>query len=485
MIMTADLDLLATGNTSENRIFIYKNELNTFTDINIDLGYFGAFSSASWGDYDNDGDLDIFITGSWSSKLFRNEGDDSFVDTDQEFSIMTSSRTSWGDCDNDGDMDILLTGDTGGGMKLFCYVNNHGQFEEIELPNMGLSSGSIEWGDYDSDGDLDILTMGFNDYIEPDANIYRNDGNLIFTNIFAGLPPVAMGNASWGDYDNDGDLDVIIAGRFAGCGVYATSIIENLGDDFFNEFNAGLANVDRSSVAWGDFDNDTDLDIIVTGISYSGSSFAKIYRNDVSVPNIVPAPPQNLSVSFEGNLTIFNWDDGYDPQIPQEGLYYNVRIGTSSLGSDNLSPMAHIQNGYRKIYEFGNMSQSNLWKIAGLEQGVTYYWSVQTIDNTFAASEFSEEQTFYYSLTHINDKNLGASNIHVYPNPAQDKIILSFPGDESEKILLNIYSLSGENVLQKITKPGEQIDISNIKKGIYFIKVKFSDQFFNTKLIIN
>ena len=480
-----DLDLLATGNNTENRTFIYKNELNTFTDINTDLDYFGAYSSASWADYDNDGDLDIFITGSWNSKLYRNEGNDIFLDTGQEFYMMTSSRTSWGDCDNDGDMDILLTGDTGGGMKLFCYVNNHSQFEEIELPNMGLSSGSIEWGDYDSDGDLDILTMGFNDYIEPDANIYRNDGDFNFTNIYAGLPPVSMGNATWGDYDNDGDLDILISGRFAGCGVFATTILENLGDDFFNEIEPGLANVDRSSVAWCDFDNDMDLDIIVTGISYGGSSYASIYRNDVSLQNSLPEAPQNLSVSFEEESVVFNWDKAYDNQTDQNGLYYNITIGTSPLECNSLSPMAHMQNGFRKVYEFGNMSQSNVWKINGLEPGMTYFWSVQTIDNTYAASEFSEEHTFYYGLTNTDNHHHQGSCMFIFPNPAQDQIVLGLPGDIHENILLNIYSLNGEIVFQDKILSGEHIDITSIEKGIYFISINIKDKLITEKLIIN
>ena len=479
-----DLDLLATGNNDENLTFIYKNELNTFTDINPSLDYFGAYSSASWCDFDNDGDLDVFITGGWSSKLYRNEGDDNFIDTEQEFSMMTSSRSSWGDYDNDGDMDLILTGDTGGGMKLFCYINNHSQFEEIEFANMGLSSGSVEWGDYDSDGDLDILIMGFNDYIDPAANIYRNDGNYLFTNIYASLPPVAMGSATWGDVENDGDLDVLISGRLAGCGVFVTGVYENMGNDFFNDITAGLANAERSSVAWGDFDNDTDLDIILSGINYSGSSFTKIYRNDVSLPNLLPDAPQNLSVSFEDESVLLNWDKASDPQTPQDGLYYNIRIGTNPLECNSLSPMAHMENGYRTINEFGNVSQSNFWMITGLVTGTTYYWSVQTIDNTYGASEFSEEHTFYFSLTNTDNHFLNNSLLKVYPNPTQDYIILTLPEGNFDNIRFDIYTAKGEKVLEKQANTGELIDISEINKGIYFLKAKIKDNIFTEKLII-
>lgn len=479
-----DLDLLATGNSEETRSFIYKNESNAFIELNLDLEYFGAYSSASWNDYDNDGDLDVFITGNWNSKLYQNQGNDNFVDTEQEFVMITTSRSSWADYDNDGDMDLLLTGDTGGGMKLYCYINNNGDFEEIELENMGLSSGSVEWGDYDNDGDLDILIMGFNDYIEPDSKIYRNDGNYIFTNIYAGIPPIAMGNATWGDYDNDGDLDILITGRLAGCGLFTTKLYENTGDDFFVDITAGLTAAERSSVAWGDFDNDKDLDILLSGINYNGNSFTQIFRNDFNLPNLLPQPPQNLSVDFDNETVILNWDKASDPQTPQEGLYYNIRISTNSSDCNTMSPMAFMESGHRKINGFGNTSQTNSWKITDLEPGNTYYWSVQTIDNTFGGSEFSEEHTFYYSLTNTTEYDVRTSTIHVYPNPAQNYIVINLTKGKPNHFLLNVYTLKGEKVIQKQAETGSYIDLSDVESGIYFIKAQIGDRFFSEKLII-
>ncbi len=479
-----DLDLLATGNNAGEQTFLYKNESNSFIEVNPGLDYFGEYSSVSWNDYDNDGDLDIFITGNWNSKLYQNQGDDIFIDTEQEFVTITSSRSSWADFDKDGDMDLLLTGDTGAGMKLYCYINNKGEFEEIEFANMGFSSGSVEWGDYDNDGDLDILIMGFNDYIEPEANIYRNDGYLIFTNIYAGIPPVAMGNATWGDYDNDGDLDILISGKLAGCGIFTTKLYENTGNDFFVDATAGLTAAERSSIAWGDYDNDRDLDILLAGLDYGGNSFTTIYQNNFNLPNLLPQPPQGLSVLFEDEMVILNWDKASDPQTPQEGLFYNIRIGTNSSASNTMSPMAFMENGQRKIYDFGNTSQSNSWRLTGLEPGNTYYWSVQTIDNTFGGSEFSEEHLFYYSLTNTDEFSLSNSVIQVYPNPANDYIVVNVQEGNRDNLILSIYALNGTIVLQKNTIAGELIDISNIDEGIYFIEAVFENKLIFEKLII-
>lgn len=479
-----DLDILATGDNSEGSTFIYKNENNEFIDINPGIEYFGDYSSAYWGDYDNDGDLDVFITGGWNSKLYRNDGQDNFVDSENEFMALSSSRASWGDYDNDRDMDLLVTGDTGGGMKLYCYKNTDGVFEEIEFANMGLASGSVEWGDYDSDGDLDILIMGFDDYIEPKANIFRNDGNHIFHNIYSGLPPVTLGTASWGDVDNDGDLDVLITGKLAGCGVFASSIHKNMGNDIFNDISAGLESAERSAAAWSDFDNDTDLDLILTGSNYSGSKFTNIYRNDMSLPNIMPIAPDNLSFGFNDNEVILSWDPGYDAQTPENGLSYNIRIGTSPQEYDNMSPMSHIENGFRKINAFGNIGQSTSWKINELEPGITYYWSVQTIDNTFQASEFSDEQSFYLTYTEINKNFYDEPHVTFHPNPAKNHIYFKTPGVVVNSISAEIYSLTGEKIKPLQVMNTERINISELKKGVYLVRTNLNGNQYTERLIV-
>ncbi len=68
----------------------------------------------------------------------------------------------------------------------------------------------MAWGDYDNDGDLDILLTG-DTGTEIISRVYRNDGET-FADISAPLPGVKLGSVAWGDYDNDGDLDVLLSG---------------------------------------------------------------------------------------------------------------------------------------------------------------------------------------------------------------------------------------------------------------------------------
>ncbi len=101
------------------------------------------------------------------------------------------------------------------------------------------------------------------------SKIYRNNGNNTFTEqTTIALTGVSSGSVAWGDYDNDGDLDILLTGKkgedFLGNPLHISKIYRNNGDNTFSQI-ASLSGVQRSSVAWGDYDNDGDLDILLTG----------------------------------------------------------------------------------------------------------------------------------------------------------------------------------------------------------------------------
>ncbi len=480
-----DLDILITGENAESKTFLYKNENGSFIEVPNDFEYFGDYSFAVWGDYDNDGDLDICITGGWKTRIYTNNSDHSFTDSGISLIDMSGSRADWADYDGDGDLDLLLTGDTGGGMKAYLYKNNEGTFEEILLEITGLNSGAVKWGDYDSDGDFDILIMGFDDYIEQKAFVYRNDGDNVFTNIYAGLPPVAMGSAAWGDFDNDGDLDIAITGKLAGCGSFTSAVYENVGNDFFNQVNnANLVAAERSFVCWGDFDNDTDLDLILSGINSGGSSFSFLYKNDGSLPNFAPDSPDNLTFTTSGDEVILSWDKANDTQTPQDGLTYNICLGTQSGVYDIISPMSSMNGGYRKVPSFGNTSLNNMMKVKGLAEGNTYYWSVQTIDNTFEGSQFAPEQSFTVVYTDINLAE--KEKFSIFPNPASDYFEISYLSGGLENAIVRIYDNTG-NLQKELPVPNKDkitVDVRGWSSGIYLVVINYDQRKVVTRTII-
>jgi len=405
------LDILLTGSNGTawiTRIY-HNNGDGTFTDINA--GITGAvFGGGTWGDYDNDGDLDIVITGDtgsgYVSEIFRNDGSGVFTDINAGLTPLIESSVSWGDFDNDGDLDILLTGYNGNFISKIYSNDSNGVFTDINAGLVGVTRSSAAWGDYDCDGDLDIVLTGYSGSSSI-SRIYRNDSG-VFTEINCGIPGVNYGSIKWGDCDNDGDLDVLITGISGVSEI--TEIYRNDGSDIFSNFNAGITEAGNSSTSWGDYDNDNDLDIIITG--YSGSEyFSKIYRNDCTTPNSLPKSPKNLSVIVSGNDAALSWDKASDEHTLQDGLSYNIYISSKSGEVDIKSPMSDLTTGYRKIAAFGNSSQNNFWTVKNLPTG-DYYWSVQSIDNAFAGSEFATENSFNV----IPDAPLALNATNISPN---------------------------------------------------------------------
>ena len=251
-----------------------------FTNLNAVLPGL-SLSSVAWGDYDNDGLLDILVTGmlesgSPISQVYHNNGNGSFtLNTNAVLPGVYYGSVAWGDYDNDGRLDILLTGQpgSGGGISQVYHNDGGGNFSlntNAVLP--GVVDGSVAWGDYDNDGRLDILITGGTDSGSGISQVYHNNGDGSFSlNTNAVLPGVYDGSVAWGDYDNDGRLDILLTGDTGTTdtnwnGIYLSSVYHNNGDGSFTlNTNVVLPGVFNGSVAWGDYDNDGRLDFLLTG----------------------------------------------------------------------------------------------------------------------------------------------------------------------------------------------------------------------------
>ena len=452
-----DLDAIFVGEyfTSVGTLgdtYIARNDGNDVFTV-LDEGLSGYFLGLGlvWGDYDNDGDLDILahaLTGpkSGACDIWRNDGGD-FNKINTGFQKLVYPFADWGDYDNDGDLDVLYTGfdwDWGNFTELWRNDGND-TFTKIISGLPDADFGAVAWGDYDNDGDLDILIANFfvpgSDRI---SDVFRNDGNDTFTRINAGLPNIVVKRITWGDYDNDGDLDLLTldsvyrnngddsftdinAGLAVGDGigvwgdfdnngyldVFKGSIIYlNNGNGTFTSVNTGLPQVSAGTAVSGDYDNDGDLDIILTGGDFHSTSVTEIWRNDGGwdgfAPNTPPTAPTNLQHNENTGRYILFWDPSFDYQTPVDGLSYNIWIGTSPDKMDILSPMADGTTGLRMIPAMGNTGPNPFFMFDGaLPSDTAYYWKVQAVDTAFAGSEWSETSWFgaIETLTVIKNGN--------------------------------------------------------------------------------
>lgn len=227
------------------------------------------FKGHSWADYDNDGDDDLFIAAIYSkNRLYRNNGDETFAKiSDPANPIVNddgfSFASSWGDYDNDTDLDLFVTN---WGKANFLYQNNgDGTFTRIEDPNnpvvndVAHSTGG-SWIDYDNDSYLDLFVTN---YDEANA-LYHNNGDGTFTKITTGDIVTDQGfgeSCAPADYDNDGYVDLFVANR-AG----TNALYHNNGDGTFTKITSGDIVTDNANFhagSWGDYDNDGFLDLYV------------------------------------------------------------------------------------------------------------------------------------------------------------------------------------------------------------------------------
>ena len=256
-----DLDLYLVRSRAPNRL--YRNDGTGFTDVAPGMGVddSGDGSAGVWGDYDRDGDLDLYVTNFGEpNRLYRNDGA-GFTDVAPALGVDDSGDgygAAWGDYDRDGDLDLYVANF---GPNRF-YQNNGSRFSELaDSLGLGDTESGIQpaWSDYDNDGDLDLFLAN-----SGPNRLFRNDGARFASveNIFNPIDEGPSFGAAWGDYDNDGDLDLFIPYFGANNRFYT-----NEGNGVFRDraTELGLDHDGRSRGAiWGDYDNDGDLDLYVT-----------------------------------------------------------------------------------------------------------------------------------------------------------------------------------------------------------------------------
>ncbi len=245
-------------------------------------------SSVVWGDIDNDADLDLVLAGFDSnevrhSKIYENSGSLQYnLVFSQSLTGVSYSSLAWGDYDRDGDLDLALSGLTEAvpGRFTKIYRNDDGILTDSGIEIIPVWAGSLAWGDYDNDGDLDLALTGWNNVVAPynHSKIYRNDAGTFIEDTSQNLTGVLNSSIAWADYDNDGDLDLALTG-WDGLN-RISKIYRNSGSpDYQLSESQTLIGVDYGSVAWGDYDNDGDLDLALCGDDGTNKRFL-IYENN-------------------------------------------------------------------------------------------------------------------------------------------------------------------------------------------------------------
>ena len=320
---------------------------NPSNPIVADGGQAG-YAGASWVDYDNDGDADLFVN---NDRLYRNDGAGQFTKITTTIgvglvmdAVSIGHGNSWADYDNDGDLDCFVSS----GYASNLYRNDgNGVFTKVRKgilqDSASINGWGCAWGDYDNDGKVDIAITFPNGFLPFSPSINRllhNDGADNFSKITP--VPIAEGNApytigTWSDYDQDGDLDFFIGSGPADGTVIVDFLFKNrlkeTGIASFQRITEGVIATDKQDGQvwnWIDYDNDGDFDAFLT--NYRGNTnglINRLYRNDngqftrIAGQTIVTDKANSLAsvwgdMDNDGDLDCFVGNDG--PTKPQ---FYN------------------------------------------------------------------------------------------------------------------------------------------------------------------
>jgi hypothetical protein len=191
---------------------------------------------------------------------------------------LQSSATAWGDIDNDGDQDLLLEGFSSiQAERGFLYRNDNGTMVLIDSSIIHVSNGSANWGDYDNDGDQDLLINGQNNGSGM-TELYRND-SAVFTPVHPGLYNL-IGIMRWIDYDHDGFLDIVGAGIEDSAFEVVSPLYHNNGNGTFSLVPTNLPPMTGSDIQVEDYDHDGLPDLFITGRDINFSAITGTFHND-------------------------------------------------------------------------------------------------------------------------------------------------------------------------------------------------------------
>lgn len=503
-----------------------------FTPVDVPLGTLTAGASdLAWGDVDNDGDEDLAVGTDGETVIYRNDAGvlgltntilpGYYEDNDQgDFDLHSMS---WADFDNDGDLDLLIPSvfdfDTSTARTVLMRndgPNGNGGWSFTDANAALAPTGHAQsvWADFDHDQDLDLLLVDLAPLTDEGfIRRYRNDGGGVFVGQdILGPLTVEHGEAQWGDYDDDGDFDILVAGNIKevnGTYTQALRIYRNDAETYVPSEVIPCIPCDgwfdMTAATWADYDSDGDVDILLTGTYNSGSQIegrARIYANQGGVftdsGNDLPAP--RASGTRGGTFTWLDLDGDLDLDYFIAGEYFvpggnglieaqmhayrNDAPGQNAAPSSPTGLTASAQGGHavrlswspandgqtpasaltydldlyrdgvpvvipRRLPEPGNVSSVNEWLLGGLADG-NYRWTLRAVDSAYNGGPAA---IGVFSVGNTTGAPPMGDLPHSYefshgPNPFRGSTSFRFALPEKAEVSLAVYDVSGRLVTQ-------------------------------------
>lgn len=468
---------------------LYINSGNASLDYNENGGIASrSFAeTAAFGDYDNDGWLDIYVTnsgGDGRNYLYRNSRNGSFERISNHALVNDAkpSRASiWGDFNDDGILDLFVSNESNQRNDLF-YGTGNGNFEKYTSGSIANSTrGSItaSWGDIDNDGDLDLFVGNSGFFSGQKNQLFENTGtgfSEISNSVLSSESKCSFGSA-FGDFDNDGDLDLAVANGFCNSAM-ANDLYENQGDGSFKKVSELLVSNDNTcsfGIAWGDINNDGFLELAV----------ANCKNNSADIEHA------NTLMINEGNDN--NWI-----QLKLKGLISNTdAIGakvfiTAQINGQSITQRRDIssQTGYA-----GQNSMVSHFGLADAEtvDSLIIYWPSGNIDR-YADIAINQILNISENLSNsiAETKQSSVLEFNLFPNPlsTQDSSIQLHIESKNKNGQAKLYirNAVGAKLYQKsieVFKGLNRLELAlknlELDPGFYFITIMINNEMISKK----
>jgi len=501
----------------------FKNTLGTFTEQNFNITISGHSKQVLWVDYDNDGDNDLFVTKvDGVNKLYQNNG--SFVFTDitasagfPNTSILYTYGATFGDYDNDGFLDVFISNkDDSKIIPNQLYHNNgDGTFTDVSLEagisTIGHLSFCATFFDYNKDGYQDIYIS--NDRVTNTNILYENNTNGTFTDvsILSGTNIAANAmSTTIGDYNNDGWLDIYVTNTSEG-----NYLLKNNGDETFTNV-ALITGTTFNSIGWGanffDADNDTDLDLYVSSMISNpdiGLFTYAFYECQPDFSYIIPIDAGFINdqyASFANAIGDFN-NDGYTDfvvanQAPDNhSLWENLsesnnnwlKISLEGVTSNKMGIGSWIEvyANNKSMYRYKHCGESFLGQNSGVEIfGIGDANLIDYVKVTWlsGAVDILNNVTPNQNLTIVENSTLSLkefdqNNFVIYPNPS--KGIVNIKSTSNQDFSLDIIDSIGRKMSSNYYRNSlNNINIEKLPIGVYFFRFTIEDGEFTKKVVI-
>ena len=510
-------DLVSIQNTSIN--IHYQLEEGGFNPVSIETTY--ADNSPSWsmaaGDFDRNGYNDLLYGGGNGVTFMQANADGTAYTEISSGEYVFSQRSNFVDINNDGHLDAFVCHDV---QPTVYYINDgNGVLEFFQGPNdEGISSGiggvaydlapypgvqeggnyGSVWIDYDNDRDIDMFIAKCRGGSVQWKNneLWRNNGDGTFSNVadvsgyYQGFypdgghsnesnlgDPVQTWSSAWGDFNNDGFMDVYVGASAAGDGAH--KLMKNNGDGTFTDVTSGSG---AEEAPWGiennsaDVDNDGYIDILTNGgvLLNNGDLTFSLYTADT------PGPGAIGDANNDGFIDVFNGANLYLQEgnngnnwlkIATHGVTSNIngigaRIEINSPGIGTQIRDVMSGTGFRFMSSlnthFGLGSDSSV-------NSITVYWPSGIVDvvnnpETNTTIHVAEGETLSLESSFIED-------LIIYPNPVKNILTIDSSLNLDQSII-SVFDLAGRRVMNYRLASGiNSVNVSELSAGEYILRV--------------